>query len=88
MRRSLITFVAGSVSVLVLLGVGALGVVGLGAFDVRASSPHSPLVAWAAHTTAGFDLRVFEGGHFFLTSRSAEVIALLSDHFAAALPAR
>ena len=51
MRRSLITFVAGSVSVLVLLGVGALGVVGLGAFDVRASSPHSPLVAWAAHTT-------------------------------------
>ena len=44
--------------------------------------------AWKSHTSAAFDLRVFEGGHFFLTSRSAEVIALLSDHFAAALPAR
>ncbi|WP_225840198.1 thioesterase II family protein [Streptomyces sp. NK08204] len=38
--------------------------------------------AWAAHTTAGFELRVFEGGHFFLTSRATEVIEALREHFA------
>ena len=43
--------------------------------------------AWKSHTSAAFDLRVFEGGHFFLSSRPAEVIGVLSDHFAAVLPA-
>ncbi|GAA1406570.1 alpha/beta fold hydrolase [Kitasatospora putterlickiae] len=32
---------------------------------------------WAAHTTGGFDLTVFPGGHFYLVDRAAEVIDLL-----------
>ncbi|MEI5103842.1 alpha/beta fold hydrolase [Streptomyces sp. PmtG] len=32
---------------------------------------------WRAHTTAAFDLQVFAGGHFFISSRAAEVIAVL-----------
>jgi surfactin synthase thioesterase subunit len=39
---------------------------------------------WAAHTTAGFRLRVFPGGHFYLTGHQAEVCAevaaALADH--------
>ncbi|MBM2619499.1 thioesterase [Actinoplanes sp. LDG1-06] len=30
---------------------------------------------WAHHTTAGCGLRVFPGGHFYLTDRAAEVMA-------------
>lgn len=33
--------------------------------------------AWREHTDGCFQLKVFEGGHFFLVPRSAEVIALL-----------
>jgi surfactin synthase thioesterase subunit len=40
--------------------------------------------AWEGHTSGSFDLRVFTGGHFFLTDMADEVIRLLSDHFAAA----
>jgi surfactin synthase thioesterase subunit len=32
---------------------------------------------WAAHTTAGFDLQVFPGGHFYLAERPAEVLAAI-----------
>ncbi|MEV7773430.1 alpha/beta fold hydrolase [Kitasatospora sp. NPDC086791] len=32
---------------------------------------------WARHTTGGFDLRVFPGGHFYLADRTAEVVQLL-----------
>ncbi|MEU8686318.1 alpha/beta fold hydrolase [Streptomyces sp. NPDC048611] len=43
--------------------------------------------AWDTHTTGGFDLRVFPGGHFYLADRPDEVMTVLSDHFtAAALP--
>jgi len=35
--------------------------------------------AWAEHTTAGFGLRVFRGGHFYLTARPQETIAQLVD---------
>jgi medium-chain acyl-[acyl-carrier-protein] hydrolase len=28
--------------------------------------PRDELAAWAEHTTGGFDLRMFDGGHFFL----------------------
>jgi surfactin synthase thioesterase subunit len=38
---------------------------------------------WAQHTTAGFDLRVFSGGHFFLTQHADAVIDILSQHFQA-----
>lgn len=38
---------------------------------------------WARHTTGSFDVHVFAGGHFFLADRSAEIIKLLQEHFAA-----
>jgi surfactin synthase thioesterase subunit len=42
---------------------------------------------WSGHTAAAFDLRVFQGGHFYLSSRPDEVMAVLGYHFAATLPA-
>ncbi|WP_394427920.1 thioesterase II family protein [Streptomyces sp. SGAir0957] len=42
--------------------------------------------AWSEHTTGGSDVRVFTGGHFFLSERPAEVLAVLDEHFTA--PAR
>jgi pyochelin biosynthesis protein PchC len=33
---------------------------------------------WGARTAGAFDLEVFEGGHFYLTSRPSEVIARLT----------
>ncbi|HZZ88550.1 MAG TPA: cytochrome c [Caulobacteraceae bacterium] len=44
-------YVAGLATALVLLALAGLVVVETGAFDVRASTPHSPIVAWATHTT-------------------------------------
>jgi pyochelin biosynthetic protein PchC len=35
--------------------------------------------AWAGHTTGPFDLRVFPGGHFYLSEHHQEVIRLVSD---------
>ncbi|WP_433789715.1 thioesterase II family protein [Actinoplanes sp. CA-252034] len=35
--------------------------------------------AWADHTTGGFELRVFGGGHFFLAQHQRAVINLISD---------
>ncbi|MFD8785511.1 thioesterase II family protein [Kitasatospora sp. NPDC059599] len=32
---------------------------------------------WDRHTTGGFDLRVFPGGHFYLADRIAEVVQLV-----------
>ncbi|CAL9654992.1 alpha/beta fold hydrolase [Streptomyces sp. Tu 3180] len=40
--------------------------------------------AWSGHTEAGCDVRVFSGGHFFLSERPDEVLAVLTEHFAAA----
>jgi surfactin synthase thioesterase subunit len=39
--------------------------------------------AWAGHTSGEFDLRVFTGGHFFISDRSAEVLRVLQEHFRA-----
>lgn len=52
--------------------------------DPRTSLPEAH--AWSEHTTAEADVRVFTGGHFFLSERPAEVLAVLDEHFAA--PAR
>ncbi|MFI9274500.1 thioesterase II family protein [Kitasatospora sp. NPDC052896] len=41
---------------------------------------------WQAHTTAGFDLRLFPGGHFYLTDRAPDVIALLRHRLATPRP--
>ncbi|WP_228566900.1 thioesterase II family protein [Nocardia sp. SYP-A9097] len=38
---------------------------------------------WVHHSGDPFDMRVFPGGHFFLSSSATGVLALLSDHFEA-----
>ncbi|MEU3962680.1 alpha/beta fold hydrolase [Streptomyces buecherae] len=38
--------------------------------------------AWSEHTTGPVDLRVFSGGHFYLSERSGEVIRLVADELA------
>ncbi|MFH8987936.1 thioesterase II family protein [Streptomyces sp. NPDC017940] len=35
--------------------------------------------AWRAHTSAAFDIQVFQGGHFYLSPRAAEVIATVRE---------
>ncbi|WP_405876744.1 alpha/beta fold hydrolase [Streptomyces sp. NBC_01136] len=40
--------------------------------------------AWGGHTLGGSELRIFPGGHFYLSDRSADVLAVLTEHFAAA----
>jgi surfactin synthase thioesterase subunit len=37
--------------------------------------------AWAGHTTGGFDLRAFPGGHFYLVDRAGDVLEILRRHF-------
>jgi surfactin synthase thioesterase subunit len=39
--------------------------------------------AWAAHTMGAFDIKVFKGGHFFLTDHVDAVTGLLARHFEA-----
>ncbi|MFF1698102.1 thioesterase II family protein [Streptomyces sp. NPDC058257] len=39
--------------------------------------------AWEQHTTGAFDLKVFPGGHFYLTDQAPAVIQLLKAHLAA-----
>lgn len=46
------------------------------------SDPHVTMdeaQAWAGHTTGGFEMEVFEGGHFYLSARPAAVIERLSE---------
>ncbi|MDT0265789.1 alpha/beta fold hydrolase [Streptomyces sp. DSM 44915] len=40
--------------------------------------------AWRAHTTGAFQLHVFPGGHFYLSPRGAEVIAVVKEALRAA----
>ncbi|MFK4221922.1 hypothetical protein [Streptomyces sp. NPDC019890] len=37
--------------------------------------------AWGQHTTGSLDLRVFTGGHFFVSEQSTEVMQVLKQHF-------
>jgi surfactin synthase thioesterase subunit len=39
--------------------------------------------AWARHTTAAYELRMFAGAHFFLTQHVDAINAMLSKHFQA-----
>lgn len=41
------------------------------------------LAAWREHTSAGFTLREFEGGHFFLREHEAALLALVIEGLAA-----
>ena len=50
-RRILAAFFGGVVAMATAIGAGGLLVIETGAFDVRASTPHSAPVAWATHTT-------------------------------------
>ncbi|MBT0771670.1 thioesterase [Kineosporia sp. J2-2] len=46
--------------------------------DADPETPVADVAAWSAHTTGGFELEVFPGGHFFVTGRAAsDVLALL-----------
>ncbi|MBB4689969.1 thioesterase II family protein [Paractinoplanes abujensis] len=55
--------------------------------DPRAALDH--VRAWDRHTTGGFDLRTFPGGHFYLTTQWAEVAAAIHDAITAfSAPAR
>ncbi|WP_067182534.1 thioesterase II family protein [Microtetraspora niveoalba] len=38
--------------------------------------------AWSAHTTGGFDLRVFPGGHFFLNDHAHKINMDIRSHLA------
>ncbi|MFC9946576.1 thioesterase II family protein [Streptomyces pratensis] len=42
---------------------------------------HDEARAWEKHTTGPFGLTVFSGGHFYLSSRADEVMAVLKEHF-------
>jgi surfactin synthase thioesterase subunit len=39
--------------------------------------------AWAGHTTGSLDLRVFTGGHFFVTTQADAIMKILDQHFRA-----
>ncbi|MGD9486150.1 alpha/beta fold hydrolase [Streptomyces sp. TRM70308] len=45
--------------------------------DRDAEAPVAEVEAWREHTAGGFELRVFEGGHFFLHERVEEVADLV-----------
>ena len=49
----------------------------VGASDPRVTLDEAR--AWEQHTDAGFQMRVFPGGHFYLTERPAETVASLRD---------
>ncbi|QSB16006.1 thioesterase [Natronosporangium hydrolyticum] len=36
--------------------------------------------AWAVHTTAGFELQTFPGGHFYLNEQAPAVLAAMADY--------
>jgi len=37
--------------------------------------------AWQRHTTGGFAVHTFRGGHFFLTDHAPQITGLLGEHF-------
>ncbi|WP_457777385.1 thioesterase II family protein [Streptomyces olivaceus] len=41
--------------------------------------------AWRGHTTGAFEMKVFPGGHFFLTDHEPEIAALVTDTLHATL---
>ncbi|MBH0781008.1 thioesterase II family protein [Nocardia bovistercoris] len=44
--------------------------------------------AWERHTTGGFDLRVFPGGHFYLEQHAAQVVRSIGESVGRALRER
>ncbi|WP_055498920.1 thioesterase II family protein [Streptomyces albus] len=52
-----------------------------GACDPRTSREDA--AAWQKHTTGGFELKVFPGGHFFLSERPRDVAAFVAERLSA-----
>ncbi|MCM2064339.1 thioesterase II family protein, partial [Pseudomonas aeruginosa] len=48
----------------------------LGGREDKASEEQ--LLAWAEETRSGFGLELFDGGHFFIHQREAEVLAVVA----------
>ncbi|MEU3323464.1 alpha/beta fold hydrolase [Streptomyces sp. NPDC006785] len=48
-------------------------------------TPAPEAAHWRDRTTAAFDLKVFPGGHFYLSSGADEVTAMLRDHLTGTL---
>ncbi|GHH88754.1 thioesterase [Streptomyces sulfonofaciens] len=48
--------------------------------------PQDDVPHWAGHTSAGFSLRAFEGGHFYLDDFPPEVAAAIRDELLLARP--
>ncbi|MFF9687119.1 thioesterase II family protein [Streptomyces sp. NPDC014623] len=44
--------------------------------------------AWAQHTVAPFRLRVFPGGHFFLSAHTESIVREITDHLGVTAPGR
>jgi len=44
--------------------------------------------AWAHHTVAPFRLRVFPGGHFFLSDHITSIVREITDHLGVTVPGR
>jgi pyochelin biosynthetic protein PchC len=57
-----------------------------GTEDPRASE--AEILAWQRHTTGGFAMRSFPGGHFFLKDHAAEINRLIGEQLAAAATRR
>jgi surfactin synthase thioesterase subunit len=51
-----------------------------GTEDPRASEAET--LAWQRHTTGGFAMRSFPGGHFFLSNHAAEINRLIGERLA------
>ncbi|MGW4492360.1 thioesterase II family protein [Streptomyces sp. NPDC004376] len=51
--------------------------------DVDPHTSIDEVQAWQRHTSESMDLKVFPGGHFFLTSQLAAVIDIFTGHFTA-----
>lgn len=48
--------------------------------DDDRTQPREDVTQWAEHTTGGFELTAFPGGHFYLNSQMSEVAGLLRSH--------
>ncbi|MBB4689235.1 thioesterase II family protein [Amycolatopsis jiangsuensis] len=52
--------------------------------DADPKTPVAEAREWEHHTTGGFTMQVYAGGHFFLTTEMPKIIALLDNHFSGA----
>lgn len=51
--------------------------------DADPQTTSSEARAWERHTSGECEVRTYSGGHFFVTTRANEIVALLRHHFAA-----